>query len=284
MVIGAHVSIAGGLTNAIKKAKEIGSEAIQIFITPPQTFKTKNYTEEDVNNFNLNLKKSYLKKIVFHSIYLLNLASEKEYLVKLSEDSLIYYLNFGSKINSIGTIFHIGSTHQKIIDFKNNIFYKQIVLSIKKILNSTPENQFLIIENVAGGGGKVGATLDELEFFYKQVDSKRLKFCIDTQHLFASGIDVSNFDIFEDWLKNFDKKIGIENLLCIHLNDSKSSLGSFVDRHENIGEGKIGKEGFQQILRQPLLQSKMFILEVPGFDGKGPDKENLERVKKYIKI
>lgn len=275
MIIGAHVSMAGGLNNAIKNSAEIGAEAIQMFITPPQTFKTKDYTDVEISSFVAEYKTSGLKKLVFHAIYLLNLVSEKEYLIKLSKESLIYYMQMGEKLGSMGTIFHIGSCKSQKCVFPN----KPLCENIDEILEKTPKNQFLIIENSAGGGGRVGVDIEELASIYTNVkNNSRLKFCIDTQHLYATGIDVSNEDIFGNWLTNFDKKIGIDNLVCIHLNDSKTECGSKVDRHENIGEGKIGIVGFQQIFRQPLLQSKLFITEVPGFAGKGPDKKNIETI------
>jgi deoxyribonuclease-4 len=281
MIIGAHTSIAGGINNSIKKAQEIGAEAIQIFITPPQTFKTKDYTDVEISSFIENYKNAKLKGLVFHSIYLLNLVSEKEYLVKASIDSLVYYLNMGEKLGSIGTIFHIGSCKESKCQFPND----QLTENMNKILEQTPENQFLIIENAAGGGGRVGVDLDELSNIYVGMNrNKRIKFCIDTQHLFATGVDVSNREVFGQWLNKFNEKIGIDNLICIHANDSKTECGSRVDRHENIGEGKIGISGFQQIFRQPLLQSKIFICEAPGFEGKGPDRENLDRLKKYSTI
>ncbi len=279
MIIGAHVSIAGGLDRLLLKAKEIGADAIQIFITPPQTFKEKEYSKKDVNFFLNQYKKIGFNGLFFHAIYLLNLTSDKEYLVNLSKKSLIYYMKMGERFGAIGTIFHVGSCKSQKCIFPN----KKLSQDIDEILEKTPKNQFLIIENSAGGGGRVGVDLDELANIFNSVKNKdRLRFCIDTQHLFATGIDVSNYKIFNKWLLDFDQKIGINNLICIHLNDSKTELGSKVDRHENIGEGKIGKKGFQQIFRQPLLQSKLFITEVPGFDNKGPDKDNLNIIKKLI--
>lgn len=281
MIIGAHTSIAGGINNAVKKASEIGAEAIQVFITPPQTFKSKEYTDVEIESFVNEYKKVGLKGLVFHSIYLLNLVSEKEYLIKASIDSLAYYMNMGTKLGAMGTIFHVGSSKENKLQFPN----KDLSENLIKILQQTPENQFLIIENAAGGGGRVGVDLDELAGIYTDVKGhKRIKFCIDTQHLYATGVDVADYEVFNQWLNKFDEKIGIDNLVCIHVNDSKTECGSRVDRHENIGEGKIGVNGFQQIFRQPLLQSKLFICESPGFEGKGPDRENLDRLKKYSKI
>jgi deoxyribonuclease-4 len=203
--------------------------------------------------------------------------------VQYLSQSLIEYLNFGEKIGSIGTIFHVGSYGAKesnpaLIEKQQ----QQVILAIKKVLEATPLSQLLIMENAAGGGGRVGATLEELIQIYKAVNSTRFKVCLDTQHLFATGIDVRNPTEFSQWLEIFDREIGINNLVCVHLNDSQTELGSKHDRHENIGEGKIGREGIKNILNQPLLQDKPLILEVPGFAGKGPDKKNIEILRELL--
>lgn len=278
MIIGGHVSIAGGISNAVPRAAEQGFNAIQIFASPPQSYSKPAAPQEEIDKFNKLYKEAGMQFLVFHAIYLLNLASEKPSLVHMSVESLTGYMEFGEKIGSVGTIFHIGSYKDRGFDTVK----EQLVTSMKKILDKTPLSQYLIIENAAGGGGRVGSTLDELVYLYKELRArseelgKRVKFCLDTQHLFATGIDTSDTKIFGDWLSEFDKQIGIENLVCIHANDSKTELSSKHDRHENIGEGRIGIKGFKNIMNQPLLKNKPFILEVPGFEGKGPDRRNGE--------
>ena len=155
----------------------------------------------------------------------------------------------------------------------------KVAANIIEILKATPKSQGLIIENAAGRS-KIGGSLDDLVYLRQKVNSVRLKFCLDTQHLFASGVDVSDYEFFEEYLIEFDRRIGIDKLAVIHANDSKTELGSEHDRHENIGEGKIGRDGFTNILRQSLLQEKPIIIETPGFDNNGPDRENLDRLKK----
>ncbi len=134
------------------------------------------------------------------------------------------------------------------------------------------------MESAAGAGKVIGNSLQELSWLFNQVNSPRFKVCLDTQHLWASGVNVADRHLFAKWLKQFDQQIGIDNLVCLHVNDSKSPLGSNLDRHENIGLGLIGRAGFKNILRQPLLQNKPLIMEVPGFDGKGPDRKNMEQL------
>jgi deoxyribonuclease-4 len=272
MLFGGHVSIAGGLTKAIERGEEQGFSVIQTFASSPRSFKANSYSQEEITNFNNTFKKSNIKEIFFHAIYLINLASDKKELVEKSKESLVSYMQFGSQINCSGTIVHLGSTKEYTFAQKKD----QVVSAVIEVLKKTPKDQYLLVENAAGAGNVIGDNLDEVVEIYKAVESSRLKFCIDTQHLYASGVDTSSFTEFKRWLEEFDSKIGIDNLACIHVNDSKTELGSHKDRHDNIGRGLIGKSGFANILKQPLLQNKPFILEVPGFEGKGPDKENLE--------
>jgi deoxyribonuclease-4 len=271
MTIGAHVSCSGGLANAIKKGKEIGAEALQIFVSAPQSYRVNHYSDEDIYDFKKAFVENNFRSLFFHGIYLINLASENEFLYQNSISSLIHYLQMGEKLGAIGTIFHTGSYGSE----KTREKERKVIKGIKEILDQTPANQFLIIENNAGGGGRIGVTIEELYRIHKEVNNDRLKFCIDTQHLFASGVDVSNYKIFNEWINKFNEKIGLGHIICIHANDSKTELGSNKDRHENIGEGQIGKKGFKNILRQSLLQDIPFVLEVPGENRKGPDKKNI---------
>ena len=273
MIIGGHVSISGGLEKAVARGEKEGFVVIQTFASSPRSFSVTNYTNEQIFAFNQAMKASKtVKQLFFHAIYLINLASNKAYLLNLSIQSLIGYLNFGAKVNCTGTIFHVGSSkEQKFVDVQ-----KQVVVAIKQVLAETPKNQLLIMESAAGAGNVIGDSLEELATLFNQVDSSRFKVCLDTQHLYASGVNVSDQQIFSNWLKQFDQQIGIRNLVCLHLNDSKTELDSKRDRHENIGQGLIGKAGFKNILSQPLLQNIPLIMEVPGFNGQGPDKKNLE--------
>lgn len=279
VVIGGHVSAAGGLQKAIERGVERKFKALQLFASPPQGYRPVTYTKDEGIVFKEACVSVGVTSVFFHAIYLLNLASEKSSLLHASKQSLIGYMNFGHYAGTVGTIFHVGSV--KSLTF---IVYKnQIIQAMKEILESTPEDQFLIMENAAGGGGRVGVTLDELCALHDGVGSNRLKICIDTQHLWGSGINVADHEAFASWLTEFDKRIGIDHLVCMHVNDSKVAFASMKDRHENIGEGTIGLEGLKSALTQPLLQGKPLIMEVPGFDGQGPDGKNRQVLEEILK-
>jgi len=278
MIFGGHVSTAGGIEKSVERAVAQGFEVVQLFASSPRSYSFPSHSEYSIKEFNQRFKKSSLKQHFFHAIYLLNLATSKAELLKISIQSLVDYLNFGEKIDSSGTIFHIGSSRERSFEEVKN----QVVEAMQEVLERTPVRQHLIMESAAGAGNVVGDSLEELSFLYKKVRSNRLKVCLDTQHLYASGVDVSSRDVFAKWLKQFDQEIGIENLTVMHANDSKTELASHRDRHENIGEGLIGKNGFKNILSQQLLKDIPYILEVPGFDGNGPDRKNIEILKQLI--
>ena len=148
-----------------------------------------------------------------------------------------------------------------------------------QVLEASPENVWLTIENSAGMGDHIGSKFQEIGQLMKALASPNVKVCLDTQHLFAAGYDVTHEEGLERVMEEFDREIGLSKLVAVHANDAKVEFGSGVDRHENIGEGYIGTEGFEVIMGPPAFRDVPFILEVPGIDKKGPDKENMDRIK-----
>lgn len=280
MRIGAHVTIAGGLPNAIFKAKEIGAECIQIFPAPPQMWKVPDRPAKEIQEFNELRKKSKIDPVVIHSIYLINLASEKNTVFWGSVGSLVKTMELAEKIKALGVIFHVGSGKEK----KFNEVLDKVAKGIKEILKKSPKNTFLIIENSAGAGNLIGRNFDEIaEMIKASNENKRIKICLDTQHIFASGYDLRDQKSVDKLFSEFDKKIGLERLIAIHVNDSKSDLGSNIDRHENIGEGKIGLDGIRAFLGHKAVSKLPIFIETPGFKNKGPDERNIKILKKIRK-
>ena len=271
MIIGGHVSAAGGINKAIERAVAEGLEVMQLFPSPPQSFRPIVHTSNQGKEFHKLWKKAKISSVFFHAIYLLNLATPRHDLLQWSINSVIDYMRFGHYCGTVGSIVHVGNWGKDQI--QNPKSQTQITEAMKEILKETPEDQYFIMENAAGAT-KVGSTLEQLQMLFDGVGSDRLKVCFDTQHAFATGIDVRDTEQFGAWLDDFDTAIGIEHLVCVHANDSKVPLASAKDRHENIGEGSIGRTGFKHILAQPLLRDKPFILEVPGFEDTGPDAKN----------
>lgn len=270
MVIGGHVSIAGGLHKSVERAVAEGFNAMQIFVSSPRSFKPNTYTQDHIDQFLHAYKVSNMQKLFFHAIYLINLGSENEYLHMLSVNSLKNYLQVGAMLGSNGTIVHIGSgSIEKVCD------------SLAHILFDTPTSQNILIENMASGK-RIIFDLQQCVEILEKVQSDRIKFCIDTQHLFASGIDIRQKEMVSSWFDDVERLIGIEKIACIHANDSKTTCGSQHDRHENIGDGEIGIEGFKTFFSDSRIRDIPIILEVPGLEGKGPDKANYNRLKDLL--
>jgi len=268
------------LEKGIERAQAMGAETIQIFGAPPQTWRRRVYSPQEAEAFRAQAAAADIWPAFIHGVYLVNLAtSNPENLVK-SQDALIADMVLSSAIGAKGVIFHIGS-HRGVGYEK---VFGQIVDSVRRVLAETPEDAWLILENSAGMGDSVGRKLGELAAIMKEMASPRLKVCFDTQHAFSAGYDVATADGLAVTVDEFEREVGLAHLVAIHANDSKCPLGGGVDRHENIGEGHIGRAGFEVIMAHPAFRDLPFLLEVPGFptEGKkpaGPDKENVDRLK-----
>lgn len=276
MKIGAHVSTAGGISRAPGRGQDIGCEAIQIFGSSPQGWAFKPVAGEEIESFKQNAADSGIGAIFLHAIYLINLGTSNPANLQKGIDSLINYMALASSIDATGVIVHPGSHggagYETVLP--------QTVEALKTVLDSAPEGPYLVVENMAGMGQHIGARFEELGGIIEAVDHPRLKICLDTQHSFAAGYDLSTGDGIKAMLDQLDAGPGSENVVAIHANDSKRTCGSGVDRHDNIGEGFIGEDGFAAFMSHPAFQDVPFLLEVPGFDGRGPDLQNVEILKK----
>jgi deoxyribonuclease-4 len=272
MLIGAHVSCSGGLEKGIDRAREIGAEAIQIFSSPPQTWRPSNHSDESVGLFRTRAVECGLTDVFIHAIYLVNLATEAPEQLGRSVGALKLAMKTSSRIGARGVIFHVGS--HKGSGFTEVL--PQILTAVDDILSHTPDDSWLILENSAGMGGSIGSNFAELGTIIHENGSDRLKVCLDTCHTLAAGYEIRTSDGLDQTMEEFDREVGIERLVAVHANDSKVDLKGGVDRHENIGQGFIGKEGFVTIFSNPAFANAPMLLEVPGFEKNGPDRQNVD--------
>ncbi|OGE30658.1 hypothetical protein A2631_03690 [Candidatus Daviesbacteria bacterium RIFCSPHIGHO2_01_FULL_44_29] len=291
MKIGAHISSAGSIDLSFDRAKEMGAECMQIFISPPQMWVKPEISPQKIERFRKKAEESGIGPNFIHGVYLANLATSSPESLEKSIDWLRFSLKTADILGLKGTIIHVGS--HKGSGFAGCL--KQVAQAIKEILDSSNSSfSYLILENCAGSGGTIGCNFNELGQILKQVRSDligvqddRLKVCLDTQHAFASGYDLRTEEGVWKTLQEFDQEIGLENLIAIHANDSKTELGSKKDRHENIGQGLIKEAGFRFLIKalqtNPKVSDVVLLLEVPGLEGKGPDKPNLDLLKSYLK-
>lgn len=277
--IGAHVSAAVSLDLVFDRAQEIGAQCTQIFVSPPRQWAQTKHSDAEIEQYTKKRNESGIGPNFIHGIYLINLGTQDQNQLQKSNSWLSYALNLADALGVSGVIFHPGSHGQR--EFKTVM--PQIAQTLKLVLKYAPKEPKLILETSAGAGGGIGDSFKELGEILAQVADNRMKICLDTQHVFASGYDIKTPQGLKNVLEEFDKEIGLENLIAIHANDSKTEYNSGKDRHANIGEGFIGLEGFANLLNNPHLADLPFILEVPGFADTGPDRENISILKSLIK-
>lgn len=278
-IIGAHVSAAGGLYNCFANAQRIGAECLQIFGASPRQWNVNLPDETIVQKFKLEQKRTKLGPIFFHAAYLANIGTHIPPLWKQSVENLALHLQIAEMVGAAGLVFHIGACPG---DRKKAL--ARIAKGMKEILERVRGKSFLIMENSAGGGGKIGSSPEEIGEIYHLANHPRVKICIDTQHVFAAGeIERYTEENIAGFVARCEKSFGWKNVVLLHANDSQSGYGSFFDRHENIGEGNIGLSGFKALAKNKHTGSLPWILEVPGFGDEGPDKRNVDILKKIAK-
>ncbi len=271
-VIGAHVEARKGLWNAFPNAAAIGADAIQVHPTPPGFWGSPKPSDEDVERFRQEYADAGRPPFFFHAVYLINLASDDAKVHPRSESTLAGYLAAADRLGIDGVIFHVGS--HRGIGFEAAL--PGITERMRRALErADPRHTRLLIENNAGTGGCVGARFEEIRAMVDAVGDPRVGSCLDTCHAFASGYDLRTEAGAREVVDEWERVVGLDRLDAIHCNDSMSGLGSNRDRHQNIGLGEIGEEGFRALLHDSRLAKLPFILEVPGVEGLGPDAANV---------
>ncbi len=275
MLIGAHVKTTGGPASALERAVAIGAETAQIFLTPPQQWRSSKIEAVQAEGFQEAHAAVGSIPVFVHGIYLINLATDDEAHLKRSTSSLKSAMTSCGQLGIKGVIFHLGSHKGQGLD----AVFDQICQACLEVLDVTPPEVLLILENSAGAGDNIGCKFADLGRILRQVDQDRVKVCLDTQHSYAAGYDLGGAEGLELAMSEFEQEVGFDQLAAVHANDSKVELGSGRDRHENIGQGHIGIDGFRRIMAHKAFRDVPFLLEVPGPDKKGPDEANVNILK-----
>ncbi|MCK4592432.1 deoxyribonuclease IV [Candidatus Parcubacteria bacterium] len=284
MQFGAHISIAGGIEKAPERAHKIGCECFQMFSRSPQGGKAKEITKSAVNNFKKYCQKYNLKNYYIHTPYYINLASANNRIYYGSISAIRKELETADLLGARAVVTHLGSAKE----LGEKEAREKLVRGLVKVFNPpTPlirGELVLLLEITAGSGNIMGDNFEEIAYFTKEVEKEiskdSLGVCFDTAHAFASGYDLRSKKAVKKTFDDFDKIIGLKRLKLIHCNDSMVDLGSHIDRHENIGYGKIGIEGFEAIINEPRLKNLDFIIETPFMR----DRKDLEVLKKiYVR-
>ncbi len=277
--IGLHVSIAGSLDLAFDRAEKIGATTFQIFTRNPNQWKFKPVPDDVVSAFRDKRRKSGFKRIVAHMPYLPNLASSEKGIMKASRNSLDEEVNRCDSLGIDYLVMHLGSH----MGGGTMLGVRNLSEAVNEALAGSDGATTILLENMAGQKNSVGARFEELMLILDRVKkSDRAGVCLDSCHAFAAGFDLSTEEAVQRTMGLFDDCVGYDRLKVVHLNDSKGDLGSNLDRHENIGEGKIGTKGMKAILHRREVRALPIILETPYADA-GEMKESLAIVRKLLK-
>jgi deoxyribonuclease-4 len=268
--VGVHVSIAGGISNAVDRAAERGCDVFQIFSRNPRGWRIKDLSPEDSESFVVKLESSGIGPVFDHMPYLPNLASPKDDVYNNSVETLTAELLRCGQLHIPYLVTHMGS-HLGAGRIEG---LKRIVKAINNAFSASENSVMLLLENTAGTKNSMGGSFGDMAGIIDALDSKRVGVCLDTCHLFASGYELRTPDGLDRTLEDFNSRIGLEKLKLIHLNDSKGDLGSGLDRHEHIGLGAIGETGFKTILGCEKIRALPFILETP-IDSRRDDLGNM---------
>ncbi len=282
MKIGVHISAAGGVFQAPLNAQNIGCETYQFFSRSPRGGKAPALTKEILEKFRKNNEKGGFDRFYIHSPYYINLASSKNNIYFASISVLREELERGSVLGVKSIMFHIGSAK----DLEREEALEKAAEGVYKIMENYKGSCDLSLEISAGAGEIIGDNFEEIAFIIKKAEekgiSKKLRVCFDTAHAFESGYDISSEKEIKKVFNEFNKKIGIERLSLVHINDSKTPFNSRKDRHAHIGEGEIGEEGFRIFLKELQergLKDIDLILETPGDDKRVDDIKILKKLR-----
>jgi deoxyribonuclease IV len=272
VLFGAHCS--GGIKKALDTAVDMGADAVQLFVQSPRTWRFPEHHPDDLKRFRERRKETGLPALV-HALYLVNLSAPDEKIYSKSVDTMRATVDAACAIDADAVIFHVGS--HLGAGFEAGL--ERVVPALQQVLERCDDTTWLLMENSAGAGGTIGRSVEELCVIFDALDGHaRLGVCLDSCHLYVSGVDVTDKAALDAVLDELDRRIGLERLRALHANDAKAPLGSNRDRHDNIGEGLLG-DRLGVFLAHPKLQHLPVVLEVPGKDGKGPNADEIRKLR-----
>jgi len=276
--IGAHVSSSGGIHTAIDRAEAIGAESVQVFTQSPRTWRPTNHDPATFELFRRRRAEAGIDGTLCHALYLCNLAAPDDAVYEKSIAAMRTTMEVASGIGA-HVVFHVGSHLGSGLDAG----LERVLPAMEQVLELSTDETWLLMENSAGAGGTIGRSVEELATIFERLGRPdRLGVCLDSCHLYVSGVDVTDPAALDACLDELDASIGLDRLRALHLNDSKAPLGSNRDRHENIGEGLIG-EKLGVFLANPRLQGLPAVLETAGPQNRGPDADEVRKTKEIRK-
>lgn len=271
MLLGAHVSPAGGPANALARGEERGCQAVQIFNQSPRAWKGRTYTAEELEAYRAALADSPVQDLVIHAIYLVNCASEDPEIRTKSLDAVTRALQCGDQLGARGVVLHPGSALKSDVG--------EAIARCGEILREAlaeSDSCPLLLENTAGSGATLGRSFHELAALFEAAGAdERMGLCLDSCHLYASGFDIRTAQGLTDTLDQCVELVGVDRIGCLHVNDSKTPLGSNVDRHAPLGGGELGDEGCAVFLSEPRFEGLPMLFEGPGVGGKQVEPEDI---------
>jgi len=272
VLFGAHCS--GGIKKALDNAIGMNADAVQLFVQSPRTWRFPDHDPQELERFRTRREEAGIPALV-HSLYLVNLAAPNDEIYRKSVDTMRSTVDAACAIGADAVVFHVGS--HLGAGFEAGV--ERVIPALQQVLDRCNDRTWLLMENSAGAGGTIGRSIDELATLFDALGRhERLGICLDSCHLFVSGVDVTNETAYAALLQEVDERIGLERLRVLHANDAKAPLGSNRDRHDNIGDGVMA-EGLGVFLAHPKVQHLPVVLEVPGADGHGPNAEEIEKLR-----
>jgi deoxyribonuclease IV len=276
VLAGAHVSTSGGIHTAIDRIETIGGEAVQVFTQSPRTWRPTNHDPANLNRFKERRAEAGIGPVVCHAVYLLNLAAPDDAIWEKSRAALLNTVEVACAIEADGVVLHVGS--HLGAGFETGL--ERALPPLREALERCEGTEtWLLLENSAGAGGTIGRSVDELAALCERLGAHpRVGICLDSCHLWVSGVDVTDPEALDACVAQVDRHIGLDRLRCLHVNDAEAALGSNRDRHANMGQGLLGEQ-LGVFLAHPRFQGLPAILEVPGPDGHGPDADEVRKLR-----